>query len=308
MSRFLAALLSLTMMSAPLAAQEAGTGRVYLGFGHVLTNDLIGDGEDRWRTGSYQASWLWGPEWGGTLPGRFGSLIELRFGGEIVSPENVSRVVPGDRPFGGVLSLGLHTHFALGSVENSVGVDIAVTGPQTGLDEFQSFVHNRFDGQNMSSGVRDAQIEDDVYPTLVLESGRSFELSPSVRVRPFFEGRVGLESLARAGADFTFGQVGRDGLMVREPVAGQRYDTVQDGFQGVAFVLGGDVAYVHDSELLPGNRGVTPEDYRTRLRSGIHWQTERGVSGFYGLTWLGKEFTTQDESQLVGSLRLKLNF
>ncbi len=304
MRRLTALLTALIMTGSALSAQERG----FIGFGHLLTNDIIGDRHDRWRTGSYQASMLWGPEWTGALPDRFGALIELRFAGEIVAPEDISRAVPGDRPYGGVLTLGLHTHFAYGGLENSVGLDIAVTGPQTRLDDLQSFLHNTFDGPKMSSAVRDRQISNGVYPTLVIETGRRITLSPSLHVRPFLEGRAGLETLARVGADLTFGQVGRDALMIREPVAGQRYRSVADGFQGVAFVLGGDVAYVHDSALLPGNRGVTPEDYRIRLRSGVHWQPRTGISGFYGLTWLGKEFTTQSDSQVVGSIRLDLEF
>lgn len=286
------------------AAQDRG----FLGFGHNLTNDLIGDGKDRWRAGSYQASWLWGPDWTGALPSRFGALIELRFGGEIVAPERTSRVDLRDRRFGGVLALGLHTHFAHAGIDNSVGLDVAVTGPQTGLDAFQSDFHDVFGGSDISSAVRAAQIDDGVHPTLVVETARRFDLGPAVQVRPYFEGRVGLESLARVGADLTLGQVGRQGLLIREPVAGQRYRGVEGGFRGAAFVLGGDVAYLHDSALLPDNGGVKAEDVRTRLRSGLYWQAEKGVSGFYGLTWLSEEFEAQDEGQLVGTLRLKLDF
>ena len=45
------------------AAQD----RVTLGWGRLLTNDLLGDGRDRWRTGSYTLSRVRGPAWGGSL-------------------------------------------------------------------------------------------------------------------------------------------------------------------------------------------------------------------------------------------------
>lgn len=308
MKRLVAALSAMMIMASGLSAQESGRDLSFIGFGQLLTNDIIGDRKDRWRTGSYQASLVWGPEWSGRLPGRFGDLLELRFGGEIITPADLSRVVPDDRPYAGILSLGLHSHFAYAGLENSIGLDIAVTGPQTGLDDFQSFLHNTFNGPKLSSAVRDQQVEDGVHPTLVVESGRSIHLSSGAEIRPFFEGRIGLESLARAGADITLGQVGRNALMIREAVTGQRYRTVADGFEGLALVLGGDVAYVHSSALLPGDSGVTPEEYRTRLRTGIHWQPRRGISGFYGLTWLSEEFTAQKDSQIVGSIRLSIDF
>ena len=46
---------------------------------------------------------------------------------------------------------------------------------------------------------------------------------------------------------------------------------------------------------------------RSRLRAGFHWDTGR-ARGFYGLTWLGPEFTGQRTGQLVGSVRLNIDF
>lgn len=303
MGRPFAFFLWLLLSATALTAQD----RTYLGHGHLFTNDLLGDGRDRWRTGSYQSSRLWGPDSYGAWPDRFGQMLEFRFGAEIISPEDLGRVVPGDRPFAGVLSFGLHTHFTGAGFDNSAGVDLAFTGSQTGLDDFQSFLHDALDAPDISSGVRRAQIGNDVHPTLVLESGRRFDLSPSVQLRTFVEGRLGLESLIRAGVDLHFGRAG-DGVMIREAVTGHRYDVGQGSLAGASFVLGADLAHVADSALLPESRSLALSDQRTRVRAGMQWHSPKGVSGFYGITWLDKEFESQRDSQIVGSLRLKFSF
>jgi uncharacterized membrane protein YjdF len=48
---FLTALCVVLGMSAQLAFAETQYSRI--GHGRLLTNDLLGDGKDRWRTGSY---------------------------------------------------------------------------------------------------------------------------------------------------------------------------------------------------------------------------------------------------------------
>lgn len=35
------------------------------GYGRLITNDIIGDGQDRWRTGSVTMSRAWGYRWDG---------------------------------------------------------------------------------------------------------------------------------------------------------------------------------------------------------------------------------------------------
>lgn len=282
--------------------------RQYLGHGRLLTNDVLGDTNDRWRTGSYAASRVWGPEWAGRLPDRFGQVLEFRFNGEILAPENLTRPAPGDRPYAGVLSFGLHTHFLVARTELSVGADLVVTGPQTGLDELQPVLHDVLGGRDLSKATRKAQIGNDVTPTLVAEAGREFTLAGQTRLRPFIEGRWGIETLVRAGADLTIGPVGVDGLMIREPVTGQRYRVIDNPFAGLAFVIGADVAYVEDSEFLPESRGFTLTDERTRVRAGVHWENRKGASAFYGLTWLSEEFQAQREGQFVGSVRLNVKF
>ena len=282
-------------------------GRYRVGYGLVFTNDVIGDGHDRWRTGSVASSRVYAPGWDGAAPARLGEMLELRFNGEIIAPDDISTPAPGDRPFAGALSLGLHSHVTRGRMEYSLGGDLVVTGPQTGLDDFQDFIHDLVGGDDISSGVRRNQVGNEFHPTGVIEAGRSFELG-RVRLRPFAEARVGVETLVRAGADITFGSLTQGELMVREPVTGQRYRVVREDVPGYAIVLGADIAHVEDSEFLPSRSTVRIEETRTRVRGGVHWEGRGGGSVFYGVTYLGEEFERQREGQIVGSLQFRLRF
>jgi hypothetical protein len=70
---------------------------------------------------------------------------------------------------------------------------------------------------------------------------------------------------------------------------------------------GAETAYVSDSIYLPEDRGLTQTDSRDRVRAGLRWQGD-SMSGFYGLTWLGREYETQTEDQLVGAFQINFRF
>ncbi|MFD0860241.1 lipid A-modifier LpxR family protein [Roseovarius aquimarinus] len=301
-----AASLSLALLLG-LAGPASPEGRIKLGYGRLITNDYIGDGHDRWRTGSVASSRVWGPEWDGALPGEPGRLLELRLNAQIIAPQDLNAPAPGDRPYAGSIALGLHTHYETRGTEISVGGDLVFVGPQTGLDGFQDFFHDNIGGQGLGSQVRRTQIGDDIKPTAVLEMGRPTGIGP-LNLRPFMEARAGAETLVRVGADLTIGGVLDGGLALREPVSGQRYRTVDNGLAGYAFVLGADTAYVDDSVYLPENRGLRLSDARNRVRAGMHYAAPSGTQAFYGLTWLDREFKGQENGQIVGSVRLRLEF
>ena len=284
-------------------AQAADRG--VLGWGKLFNNDFLGDGGDRWRSGSYTVSQVRGQTWDGTLPG-FGEILEYRLRSEIIAPANLSDLSPEDRRYAGVLSLGLHTHFALGRLETSVGVDLVTTGEQTGVGRFQSWAHGVI-GAPKPGGL-DEQISNGIHPTFAGEIGESFQFSNNLSVRPFAELRAGDESLLRVGGDLVIGGYDKGALMLRDGVTGQRYRGVRGtGAAGVSFVLGADVARVFDSVYLPASDPLVVSDSRTRVRAGLHWQGER-TDLFYGLTWLSKEFEAQPEGQTLGSLSLHLKF
>jgi hypothetical protein len=301
---FLAMLAIATMAFVSPAQAE---GRVVLGHGRLTNNDLLGDLRDRWQTGSVASSRVVGPEWFGVLPQRPFEILEYRLAGQIITPAHLRFPEEGDRPFAGVLSLGLHTHFLRGPAEISMGVDLAATGPQTQLDELHTALHDIMGVTPISRSVKSHQIDNAVHPTLVVEAGNTIPLSGQAVLRPFVEGRAGIETMARIGADLTFGASGQGELLVRDAVTGQRYRTVKNPLAGMSYVVGGDLAYVSDSALLPSGRGYEMENTRTRLRAGVQWQGERNAV-FYGLTYLSKEIDTQDEGQMLGSVRLDLKF
>ena len=300
----------------PVAAQETaavGHGRSpdtwqvrpVLGFGRLFNNDALGDGEDRWRTGSYTISQISGPAWRGTLPG-FGEILEVRLRGEIIASSNLRDPGPGDRRYAGILALGLHTHFSIGQAEASLGADLVVTGPQTGLGAFQTTVHEWI-GAPVPGGLGE-QISNGFHPTMVAEFGRSLQISDNSTVRPFVELRAGDETLARIGADLAVGGYSKGSLMLRDTTTGQRYRGVRGyGAGGMSLLLGGDIAHVADSIYLPDSDPLILADTRTRLRAGLHWQGTKSDI-FWGLTWLSKEFDSQPEGQLLGSLTLRMRF
>lgn len=298
----------LAALAVPAAEAETdGDGRVRLGYGRLITNDLFGDGYDRWRTGSVTTSRVWGYRWDGQPPARLGELLELRLQGQIIAPANSQRPAAGDRPFAGALSVGLHSHASRGAYDLSLGADMVLTGPQTGLDDLQDVLHDVFSMPKTSAGVKAQQIGDHVYPTVVAEAGREMRLGERGTLRPFVEARAGDETLVRLGADLTFGAVGLGELLVRESITGQRYRVISGEAPGLTFVLGADAAYVADSVYLPESRGYEVTHMRDRVRAGLHWQGPIAAA-FYGVTWLGKEFDAQPEGQIVGSVRWQMQF
>ncbi len=315
MTRYLAVLAlglsALFCTAAAVAAADAdddgGVGRRFLGHATLTTNDSFGDIKDRWRTGSVAASLVWGPRWTGRAPLRFGRLIELRLGGQIISPTSLTTPAAADRPYAGALFAGLHSHFRRGATDFALGANLVVTGPQTGLHDLQDALHDLAGIAGPSPGVRAAQIGNGVHPTLVVEAGRDLPLGAAATLRPFVEARWGDETLLRAGADLTLGRVGRGELLIRDAVGGHRYRAIRQPFSGSALVLGADVAHVHDSIYLPRDRGYALTGARARLRLGLHHAGRRG-SLFYGLTWLSEEFEAQPEGQLIGAIRLNLRF
>lgn len=309
MFRYVVGAVAALAVSLTLFAPSAyAADRQNLGFGRLLSNDYFGDGKDRWRTGSWTGSRVWGSEWTGRAPNRFGDLIELRLSSEIFAPDNIARASAGDRPYAGALTIGAHTHFEWQGLETALGADLVMTGPDTGLGSFQRAVHKVLGVRKPSRATLDNQIEGGLHPTLVGEIGRDVALAPGVHIRPFLEGRAGAETLVRAGVDLTFGTVGVGELLVRESVTGHRYRVItDDAAKGFSFLLGADIAQVSDSIFLPEDRGYTLTNSRDRLRAGVHWQGEHSAA-FYGLTYLGEEFDAQREGQVVGSIRIDLSF
>ena len=82
-----------------------------LGTGGVFTNDLIGDGRDRWRTGSLSFAAAFGRA--GTTPDRLGDIWDFRGHLEAATAANVVDPAPEDRLYAGIVDLGLPTRGGL---------------------------------------------------------------------------------------------------------------------------------------------------------------------------------------------------
>ncbi|MEO8242810.1 MAG: lipid A-modifier LpxR family protein [bacterium] len=287
----------------PLSAQADD--RVTLGWGRMFDNDALGDLHDRWQSGSYTISLMRGTDWSGTLPTGFGDLLEYRFYGATITAANLANPAADDRRYVAPLSFGLHSHFDWRGIETSVGIDLVSLGPQTGVSRFQSWLHGALgvDKPDLSD-----QIGNGLSPTMRAELGRSFALSDTVTLRPFVAAEAGVETMVRAGGDIQIGSFGKAGLMLRDGTTGQRYRGISgDRITGMTFSLGGDVARVFSSDLLPDGGPAVASDTRTRLRAGIAWQGQRS-SAFYGVTYLSPEFDSQPTGQLVGSVNINLRF
>ncbi|MGO4851179.1 lipid A-modifier LpxR family protein [Phaeovulum sp. W22_SRMD_FR3] len=279
--------------------------RVTLGVGRLFDNDFLGDNKDRWQTGGYSLSVMRGEQWDGALPDHPFEIMEYRFGGRIIAPSKLRNPAPGDRPYAGLLEFLAQTHYQMGQIETSGGLGLTAVGPGTGIGRLQSTLHNLLGASKPN--VLDDQLDNHLYPVVTGEMAHSYELG-GAQLRPFIEGRAGDETLVRAGFDISFGARERGALWLRDEVTGQRYVGISGNSQpGVAFTLGGDMAYVSESAWLPGSAGVTMENHRSRLRAGVEMRGTN-VGLFYGVTWLSKEFKEQPEDQVVGSLRLRVNF
>ena len=293
-----------------LCSVAAAENRKTVGMGGLFSNDVFTYAPqfDRWRTGSGVFSLARAPEWSGELPTRMGELLEFRLAAELITPDRIaSRRDRRDRPYAEKLSLGVHTHFQRRKVEYSLGFDLVLTGEQTGLETFQGAIHDVLGLRGASASNRAARIGNGVHPTLTFEIGREFEISDQLRYRPFIEVQGGVETLVRVGGDLYLGRVASDALLVRDSSTGHRYAINRGQEAGWGAVLGGDIAYVAHSALLPEDRLIQLTSSRTRLRAGMRWHGEK-MQVFYGLSWLGKEFTRQREEQVVGSLNISFKF
>lgn len=302
MKKLMLALGMVLSLSVPAAAQDQ---RVTLGWGRLFTNDVFGDTRDRWRTGSYTLSRARGADWNGVLPSAPGALLEFRAMGETIAPADL--VVPNatDRRYVGSLTFGLHTHFDWNGFDTSVGGNLVITGPQTGASNLQARIHDLVGLPEPQ--VFGEQIGDNFFPTAVAEVSRRIDL-PKGELRPFVEAQAGVEDFVRIGADLSIGGYSRGALLLRDGPTGQRYRAIAGSrIDGFSFTLGGDVAHVFGSRYFLADDAAQALDTRSRLRGGVHWQGEKSEM-FYGVTWLGKEFTTQPDTQIVGSLNMRIKF
>lgn len=273
----------------------------------VFTNDLLGDGKDRWRTFSYDISATFGSGDLKKLPTKAWERFQVRLRTEVIAPESLSAPAAGDRKLAGIIGLGAFTHFQAQDYEVFYGGELVFVGESTGVSRALDDIHNSIDFNIPSAAVLANQIPNAIYPTVHAGISRSFR-HKSRLIRPFAEAQAGAETFLRVGADAIFGRAMINDFLLRDSVSGQLVSHAKaDGSKGFGFLLGADAAYVVDSNYL-ANSGVSKfKEFRPRARAGVVFQTKR-FDAFYGATWLGKEFDGQRDDQVVGSLSLRLSF
>ena len=273
----------------------------------VFTNDFLGDGEDRWRTGSLDISATFGGGDLRELPSTAWERYQLRFRGEIISPSNITTSVATDRQYAGVLGLGLFTHFQKNSYDMYYGGELVFVGENTGIGALQRNFHEELNIAPPSAVILDNQIANAIYPTIHGGVSKSFRAEKRL-IRPFAEVQAGVESFARVGMDVILGGALLNDFLLRDSVSGQlvSHSKADDGNR-FGFLMGADAAYVLDSNYLPNSGTLAFESFRPRARAGIVYQREK-FDLFYGVSWLGKEFEAQNSSQVVGSLSIKVGF
>ena len=301
----LAVLLSFAVPSLAVAEQRSlSDDPLILGAGRLFTNDYFGDGRDRWQSGSYVLSFVAGERMEGVQP--FGSLREYRFRSSVIASDGFGPA-PGDRPYAGSMSVGVHTHFGTDTTQSRVGVDVTLIGPRTQLSTFQSRMHDALSIPQVR--FTDQQLGNETVVGLSGETAEMLSFGEGVTARPFGEVQIGPEDTIRIGADVMISGGLAGDLLIRDVTTGHLYTGITDPLNtGFSFVIGGDAAYVADSIYLPGGGLAAPRSQRTRGRAGVHWHGEGGASVFYGLTYLGPEYEGQSEGQVTGSLKLNFNF
>ena len=294
-------LIVLCLSATPAMAED----HRFLGLGRLFTNDYIGDGRDRWQSGSYVFSLMAGTQ---AAPGArqgFFSLREYRLRSAIIA-SNGKGPAPGDRPYAGTLSFGVHSHFGTGSTQARVGADLVLVGPQTNVSRFQAQSHEFLNMRPVRFTER--QLPNDLWLGFSGEVAEWMPLAPGAVLRPFGEVQSGPEDVIRVGADVILGGDMSGDLLARDVTTGHPYVSISRAAPGLTVVVGGDIARVADSRFLTGGDFADALPQRERLRAGVHWRGDNDASLFYGLTYLGPEFEGQSEGQVTGSLRLTFDF
>ena len=302
----LAALAAALLAAAPAAAQDAPR---WLGFALTSSNDDFFAAEilDRWRTGAVTAHGVFGTGWTPQAGVGFGEVLEFRVDASIRAPESFEDPAPGDRPYAGAVSFGVHAHGAREGLHYRVGGDLVVTGPQSQMAYLQDHLHERTGLPDVDE-VADNQIGDALYLRLSGEAARPLALGRGLTLRPFAEARAGDETFARIGADMLGGSLGSGGLLVRDEATGQLVEATRGAATGFGWAAGLDIASVLASAYLPDADGYPgPGDAFARARLGAMW-AGRSWSVFAGTAWLGPEFDGQEEGQMVGAVALTLGF
>jgi len=294
----LASLALLTILATPAVAAAEATKS------HFLTNDALGDGEDRWRSAGFAYYLGYEGERTNGIPHHF------RINTQIISPQAPTGSSGPDRPYVGMFGVGAFLNHRIGLTDVTAGGEVAMIGEQTGISELQNTFHDVFgtDGYmpNEDEGLN--QVPDAITGMASTEVAMNYYVGQKGLVRPFGGAQYGYETFLRAGVDLMWGEYSYAERFVRDPISGfiqPASEYRKTALEGFSILAGVDYTAVTESDFFPESSGVVMEPGRLRARLGFQ-AGFKDVSIFYGLTHLTKEFEGQDEGQTVGTISFQM--
>ncbi|WP_162197192.1 lipid A-modifier LpxR family protein [Loktanella sp. S4079] len=269
-----------------------------------FVNDFVGDGHDRWHTGSYQKSYY---SQGYQL--RWLQGLELRSRSQIVSPWVSSKQRGGDRPYSTAIGVGGFAHGRISGFETRLGGEILLLGDGTGLEALQRSIHDGLGMEDSFDPSRDDidRVETTVTSRFDLEIARSLRTNEFALVRPYAEITFGGDRYNTFGTDVILGPHASASIWTRDVVTGRLLTPQANDIRGLSIVAGIDVRSAISSIHLPDNGLVNIEPKQFRSRFGIQ-SSSPFANIFIGQARLSEGFVGQKESQRVGLLSVSFSF
>ena len=269
-----------------------------------FTNDFFGDGHDRWRTGSYQRSYIsQGYQFSGI------DSLEVRWRTDIVTPWAPSNQPGGDLPLSTLLGAGAYIHGHALGFDIRAGGEVLLLGEDTGLDTLQQAAHDIM-GMDDSFDSSKASVylgEEGLKTRFDVEVARPLRYGDSVMLRPYGVLVAGVDQSATLGADVVVGPMAAARIWTRDVVTGRLLTPEVSNIGGYSFVLGWDASAVEASVHIPDFAAVDIEPNQFRGRAGVQFRTDL-ADLFLGQAWLSESFQGQVEPQRVGLLSVAFAF
>lgn len=261
----------------------------------LFANDTFWDGQDRWRSGSYQRSWVLNDEY------------EFRIRSEYISPSNLTNPDElNDRPYASILNLGWFGRYGRDDTELRAGATLDVINEISLMADFHSWLHGKTGYSGY--GVDDFQVDPAFKPSVEASwrYEKNFEFGYLV---PFVEAQWGTRNRVTTGIDLILTDRAYD-WVARDQTTGNLLgftDYSRGNENGLDWMLGGDVSYVsYDYFLQNSKSNVATENLRYRFRFGFRYHNN-GATMFVGPTYLSPEFVGGG-SQFLQTTSIEMNF
>ncbi|MDH3665971.1 MAG: lipid A deacylase LpxR family protein [Paracoccaceae bacterium] len=302
----------------------------------LVWNDGLGDGQDRWKTGGLSQSVILPESSLGSVHwiDDQASALEVTLRALLMTPDNTAAAVADgdDRAFAQYAGAGVFLRTfsqpatapgdfgiqgLLIQTDDRVGIELGWQGDPLPLFEIQEAFHG-MTGAGGGRGNPANSIGGE--PLVNLEARRTWRLlaegpGRDVEFAPFLQTSLGMrENSLRVGGDFFVGSALEGRIWGSDPATGAAFSQASMPRPGTNWTLfaGGDLGYIASDAFLDG--GVTADgpsverrDLVGRARAGILVEHGRVGLGF-SLNWLGREFESQPEGQLVGALQVRVRF